>query len=732
MNGNQMDTTCPGVVLRKTISNLTNLNISSLDGVQYFDRLESLWCSWSGVGYLPRLPQTLTYLDCGSNALLNLPTLPPNLEYLDCYGNGLTSLPTLPSSLTTLLCHSNYITTLPPLPAGLIGLNCSYNWLSSLPSLPPGLKSFNCENIQITSLPSLPSGLTHLICSRSPLGVLPTLPQSLIWLDCDLTQLTNLPSLPPTLSRLKCSGNQLTQLPELPDSMYMLDCRDNPNLSCLPKLNKIDFLYFTNTSVVCLPNYGNVTYSNPTLNSVPLCNIYNGNNCDFFWNINGAVYIDENSNCSLDSIDVIQKSIPVQLWLGSVLIQQTTTWADGFYSFHADSFTTYDVRIDTSNIPFTVTCPANNSISVPVTILDSIKFNNNFGLQCKPGFDLAAWSIQGNVFRPANFTQLNISAGDFTNFGTVRCATGVGGTVKIIINGPVRFASANGLTPASVSGDTITWGITDFGTVNSAQDFNITIQTDTTALLGSQLCFTVNVTPTAGDNNPSNNTITHCFSVVNSLDPNDKQTYPIGDIAPQEWLTYTVRFQNSGTAEAQHIYIDDTLDMSLDESSFQLLGYSHEPIVQVKGKAVRFNFPNINLPDSNANEPESHGYVQYKVKLKNSLSIGTQIHNTAYIYFDFNPPVVTNTVTNTIAHVPAVVSGKILTENGAAVPGVVVSLSGDVTQNDTTGIDGIYSFEVERGGSYTITAAKNNDVTVSNGITGQDILVLRSHILRIN
>ncbi|MES2620688.1 MAG: T9SS type A sorting domain-containing protein, partial [Bacteroidota bacterium] len=103
-----------------------------------------------------------------------------------------------------------------------------------------------------------------------------------------------------------------------------------------------------------------------------------------------------------------------------------------------------------------------------------------------------------------------------------------------------------------------------------------------------------------------------------------------------------------------HIYITDTLDTDLDVSTFQLLAYSHQPMVQLKENAVRFNFPNINLPDSNTNEPLSHGYVQYKIKLKDNLPIGTVINNTAFIYFDFNAPVVTNTTSNTIAVINAV------------------------------------------------------------------------------
>jgi hypothetical protein len=94
------------------------------------------------------------------------------------------------------------------------------------------------------------------------------------------------------------------------------------------------------------------------------------------------------------------------------------------------------------------------------------------------------------------------------------------------------------------------------------------------------------------------------------------------------------------------------MDSDLDLSTFQLLAYSHHTITQIlAGGIVRFNLPNINLPDSNSNEPLSHGYVQYKIKLKNNAANGTQISNTAYIYFDFNPAVVTNTTLNIISAV---------------------------------------------------------------------------------
>jgi hypothetical protein len=60
------------------------------------------------------------------------------------------------------------------------------------------------------------------------------------------------------------------------------------------------------------------------------------------------------------------------------------------------------------------------------------------------------------------------------------------------------------------------------------------------------------------------------------------------------------------------------------------------------------------LPDSNSNEPGSHGYIQYRIKRTNNNTPGTQIKNTAYIYFDFNEPVVTNTAINTIETVTGI------------------------------------------------------------------------------
>ncbi|MEI7979942.1 MAG: T9SS type A sorting domain-containing protein, partial [Bacteroidota bacterium] len=87
----------------------------------------------------------------------------------------------------------------------------------------------------------------------------------------------------------------------------------------------------------------------------------------------------------------------------------------------------------------------------------------------------------------------------------------------------------------------------------------------------------------------------------------------------------------------------------LDVSTFRFDGASHPIDYSINGSGVvTFRFDNILLPDSFVNEPASHGYIKYFIKRKLDIPLGTQITNTAYIYFDFNLPIVTNTTLNTL------------------------------------------------------------------------------------
>jgi uncharacterized repeat protein (TIGR01451 family) len=651
--GDSIDSNCP-LVASATYLQVSYSNIHDLQGIQAFGNLDQLFCSSDSLSYMPPLPSSLTAFGCAYNQLTNLPSLPSTLTDLNCRDNQLTNLPSLPSTLTALNCQNNQLTNLPTLPNLLTMLVCEYNQLTNLPTLPNSLNYLYCTNNQLTNLPTIPSTLSFLRCGGNQLANLPSLPTLLGELRCNFNQLTNLPSLPSSLTELDCSYNLLTNLPELPDSLYDFIFNNNPNLQCLPQLKRVVNLYFTSTGVSCLPNYGNVTSSTPVLSSLPLCGLYNTGGCGSFYNITGKSYFDSNTNCLYESGDFRQGNEHILLYKNGNLIQQAFTGGEGYYSFDVnDSLGDYNVELDTNNIPFTVLCPLNISYNDTITVADTVFYDNDFALKCKAGFDLGVGSISGFPFRPAHNTTVHIQAGDMANFYGANCASGISGAVTISFTGPISYISPaiGALTPNNVSGNVLTYNVADFGAVDLFTAFNIIIHTDTFAVIGSQVCFTVSVSPTIGDNNISNNILTHCFTVQTSYDPNNKEVYPINDVDVNgdRWLTYTINFQNTGTASAEHIYVTDTLSSNFDLSTFQLLAYNHQPLVQIlEGGIARFNFPNINLPDSNTNEPLSHGYVQYKIKLKDGLSVGTQTTNMAYIYFDFNTPVVTNTTSNTL------------------------------------------------------------------------------------
>jgi hypothetical protein len=707
MSGGMMDTTCNDIVIEQSV-NVDSKQIHDLDGIQYFDSLVTLSCSNNDIdiisalpplvenlycGYNPLtvvsplpvnlidfdcsftyitlpdpLPASLVILNCNNSHINSLPNLPFGLGQLycsgnylyhlpdmwnvgivECSGNNLVDLPYFGNNLHTLYCDGNDLQSLSNLPASLTRLYCGSNNLNALPNLPINLNTLNCVLNPLTALPPLPWGLDELYCGSTQISNLPTLPGTLRTLECGFTPISNLPPLPMSLRKLVCGLTQISSLPELPQYLEELDCSHNPNISCLPLLPyTLTDLRFNNTAITCLPNYVNLINSNPALDTIPLCDIFNANSCQPSWNISGRVYTDTGTTCTFYQGEPGLRYIKLTL---NSPTQQVLSSNAGLYSFNTD-MGVYTIVVDTSDFPFYVSCPDTGFYTSTITLQDSFDTNVDFGLRCKPGFDVGATSVvnPSGIIRPANYAQIAIKAGDISNFYNAHCAAGISGAVQVIINGPASYVSSNALPVSTVNGDTLTWNIADFGIVDFNSDFNITIHTDTLAQIGQQVCFEVTVTPTAGDNNISNNTLTHCFDVVNSYDPNDKTAYPGGDIdTAQEWINYTIRFQNTGNAPAQHIYVMDTLDSDIDVSTFKLLAYSHDNITQVlPGGIIKFNFPNINLPDSFSNEPLSHGYVQYKVKLKDNLPIGTTISNTAFIYFDFNAPVVTNTAVNTI------------------------------------------------------------------------------------
>ncbi len=615
MNGNQMNIDCTEIQSETSVY-VNNLGISNLSGIEYF---------------------------------LSLSTL-------NCDQNQLTLLPSLPSSLIELYCSQNQLTYFADLPNNIATIYCSNNQLSNILNLPSSLANFWCENNQLLSLPSLPNTLNFLICRGNQITNLPLLPNSLFYLDCHGNNLSTLPSLPNLLGILDCSDNEISSLPNLPLSLHGLNCANNL-ISCFKTFSDsidVSLSSIAENPFTCLPNYIEGLYgmTDSLNNSFPLCiendPINNPSGCNPAIGITGTIYIENNSDCILNNSEIQVNNFPLKLYNSSnSLIRQTYSLSNGIYQFPEDAGS-YRVSIDTIRKPYTILCQNIDStiiLSTQNPFIDSV----NFALICKPGFDVGVQSVltSGWVF-PGQNHLLEIFGGDMSQWYNLECANGISGEVQISISGPVTFQnpSFGSITPV-ISGNTYTYTVPDFGLGDIFTPYGLILQTDTTAQLGDEICVSINVTPTNGDNNMSNNNYEYCYQVVNSYDPNMKEVYPV-NVAPSydDYFTFTIHFQNTGSAPAFNIRLLDTLDSNLDLETFQVINYSHYNSTMLKNNVLTFHFPNIMLPDSTTNLEGSKGFVQYRIKPKANLPLGTQIKNTANIYFDFNAPIVTNTTVN--------------------------------------------------------------------------------------
>lgn len=146
-----------------------------------------------------------------------------------------------------------------------------------------------------------------------------------------------------------------------------------------------------------------------------------------------------------------------------------------------------------------------------------------------------------------------------------------------------------------------------------------------------------------------------CLESVNSYDPNDKNGFPRGYdeqrfIGQNTDIEYVIRFQNTGNAPAIDVEIRDTIPVQfLNPATVRPGASSHGYQFDMQGSGVVvFRFPNIYLPDTSAGDAASQGFVKFRVSQWPDLPIGTQIRNTAAIYFDNNAPVITNQTLHTI------------------------------------------------------------------------------------
>ncbi|PZR24492.1 MAG: hypothetical protein DI539_00525 [Flavobacterium psychrophilum] len=206
--------------------------------------------------------------------------------------------------------------------------------------------------------------------------------------------------------------------------------------------------------------------------------------------------------------------------------------------------------------------------------------------------------------------------------------------------------------PATISGNTLTIDAGDFNLwMYKSVALTFHVKEPPVNIGGEIVNFTAALSEIADDVFLDNNSYELSQMITNSFDPNDITVHEgveIYEDQADDYLTYTIRFQNTGNGNAINIRLENTLDDLLDWDTFEPVKSSHSNAIKREGNQLEFFFAGINLPYESADEPGSHGYVTYRVKPKAEYGLGDMVSNTAEIYFDFNEAIVTNTATTEV------------------------------------------------------------------------------------
>lgn len=396
------------------------------------------------------------------------------------------------------------------------------------------------------------------------------------------------------------------------------------------------FIHIDVNSLACLPNYeqgivvnmcGSAGNNIPNI-YLPLCNATNNiYHCTAYPIVNGIVYNDANSNGIRENNEALKANTKIVLPNGKL----TYTNNDGFYEVALDSIGSQTIS---AQAPADYD-PAPLTYNYSLNSFDTV-VHGNFALRAVPLTDRVAIIITP-VFpaaRPGFAFRYSIRY-ENTGTSTLNPAT-------IVFDYDETKLSYDSSSDHSVinHGNSLTLNINNFAPCQSGS-FISYFRVLPNVIMGDSLRANASITggtATASDSK--------AVPIRGSYDPNDKQATPQlspSQVANGEYIDYTIRFQNTGTDTAFTVVISDILNDDLQAGTLEMIASSHNCKTTVKDNVIFFEFLNILLPDSNINEPLSHGFVSFRIKPQPTVAVNTTIPNSAAIYFDYKTPVITNT-----------------------------------------------------------------------------------------
>ncbi|MCR5862441.1 T9SS type A sorting domain-containing protein [Flavobacterium sp. J372] len=352
--------------------------------------------------------------------------------------------------------------------------------------------------------------------------------------------------------------------------------------------------------------------------------------------ISGIVrYDSDGGGCSAS--DVPAQSIPVFNYVGNN-IYQTFTDVNGSYSFTGTPDGGNTVLVTQMQQSSAIT-PVAHQVTLPGIVTDK-----DFCITVpNPVQDVSVAIYPISQARPGFNATYSLV---ITNSGTIPLS----GTVNLYFPAAkVTFVSS--YPSMTVSGNSLSLNYVNLQAFQSRSIYiTFLVQPPQVVPAGDILTYAATVTP-GMDNNSADNTMVLTQEVVNSYDPNDISVLEGATITEAQadgYLHYTIRFQNIGNADALRVRIESMLDSKLDYNTIQPVSASHAYHFERKNDKLTVRFDDIYLAGSQYDEPNSHGYITYRIKPNATVTIGDSMSANASIYFDFNDPINTNTVTTTV------------------------------------------------------------------------------------
>ncbi|MEL6134126.1 MAG: hypothetical protein AAFR59_12255, partial [Bacteroidota bacterium] len=352
--------------------------------------------------------------------------------------------------------------------------------------------------------------------------------------------------------------------------------------------------------------------------------------------VTGKVYVDANGNCTYD--------------LGEQILQGFVSTGNG-QSQYVDILGNFDIDLPAGTYSLTHSLSTNPAFDLntclptgqhTLTLTDSDSSGLDFAYEVpSPINDLAIYITQ-SVIRPGFDHTYYVHV---KNEGT----TPIAPTIFFNHDSLVTYLSHTGPGTYFPTNREVIWNP---AVMNPGQElvYEVEANLPPSVPLGTILDVFGKLDPFTTDDDQSDNIYGGTATVVGSFDPNDKLVSKDTTSPGLRALTYTVRFQNTGTFPAEFVVLRDTLaDMNLDLTTLKPVGASHPYEMELNGNELVVTFNNINLPDSASNPEGSNGYFMFNILLKENLPLGTLTQNRAGIYFDFNAPIITNYATTVLA-----------------------------------------------------------------------------------